>query len=417
MANIITTRAQDSWSANREKLDFSEGIALLDPNENPFTLMTMKYGRKTSGNIKHSWFEDALVAETDTADTVTDSTETVFAVDNIDRWALGDIALVNASKEVLLVTAISNATSGAATITVIHNYGATSGAYTPVSAAIDDAEVLTIIGNAFEQGHDLPTMKSTTEVQMDNYCQDQRTPFGLSEIAAAAAVRGEADWPFQMRKSGISHMRKIEYQNLWGRPMPGDKGLYSGSHNATGDAPAAGGGVWHFLTGGTGFSGTGSDRLTSQAVLTKAEFLTWLRHAFQYGSRQKVAFCSAIFREQLDTWGISNLQTFSSTTVYGIAVAKWVSAHGTILFVTHKMLDTMTVGAAALGGCCFLLDMAEIKWITYSNIGSTRLRTLKPYEADGSTVKKAEFQTISCIEMKNPEKHACMYGMTSVTTV
>lgn len=413
MANIITTRAQDSWSTNREKLDFSEGIALLDPNENPFTLMTMKYGRKTSGNVKHSWFEDVLVPETDTADTVTTTADTVFEIDNIDRWAVGDIALVNASREAMLVTAISDAASGAATITVIRDYGATSGAWTAVAAAIADGATLQIIGNAFEQGHDLPTLKSTKEVQMDNYCQDQRTPFGISEIAAAAAVRGEADWPYQMRKGGISHMRKIELQNLWGRPMPGDKGLFSGTHSAAGDAPATGGGIWHFLTGGTGFTGTGANRLTEQAELTKGEFLTWVRHAFQYGSSKKIGFCSGIFREQLDTWGISNLQTFSTTTVYGIAVAKWVSAHGTILFVTHKMLDGMT----GIGGCCFLLDMAEIKWITYSNIGSTRLRTLKPYEADGSTVKKAEFQTISCIEVKNPEKHACLYGMTSVTTV
>ncbi len=407
MAGVKGVRAQSTFSTNREHLNFAEGIALLDPNENPFTLMAMKFGKKTTGNMKHSWFEDVLVSEVDTADTVASTVTTDIGVDNIDRWAVGDIGMLEASREVVLVTVVSSGT-GAATLTAVRNYGATSGAYTPISVAITDGLDITIIGNAFEQGHALPTLKSTTEVQMNNWCQDVRTPFGLTEIAAAAAVRGEADWPYQMRKSGISHMRKLDWMAMFGRPMPGAGTLYATLNNE----PSTSGGMWHFLTGGTGFSGTGSDRLAEQAVLTKAEFLTWVRHAFQYGSRDKVAFVSGIFREQLDTWGISDLQTFTDTKVYGIDVGKWVSSHGTIAFVTHKMLD----GHTGLGGMCFLIDMAEVKFVTYSNIGSTRLRTLKPYEADGSTVKKAEFQTIATLEVKNPEKHACLYGMTSVTT-
>jgi len=119
-------------------------------------------------------------------------------------------------------------------------------------------------------------------------------------------------------------------------------------------------------------------------------------------------FCAPLFRSALDYWGISKLNTFSSDTKFGIAIAKWVSSHGTIVFVTHKMLTDSTDGNVAI-----LLDMNDIKWITYSNIGSTRMRTLEPYKADGSTVKKAEFQTISCIELKTPKKHGLIYSTLS----
>lgn len=402
MANILTTRAQDSFSTNREKLDFAEGIALLDPNENPFTLMSLKFKKKTSGNIKHSWLYDELVPELDTLNGAATTGETAMTVDNITYFATGDIIRLTASNETVLVTSLTGSV-----LTVVRDYGATSGAYTAKAATVADGAYLQIISNAFEQGHTLPTAKSTTEVQLDNWCQDVRTPFAISEVAAAAAVRGEADWPFQMRKAGITHQRKLELMNLWGHPMPGDKGIYASGTGNT--APAAAGGLMHFLTGGTGFTGTGSDRLVSQAEITKNEFLSFIEAGFEYGSAQKVMFCAPILRTALDYWGISQLNTFSEKTLYGMNVAKWVSSHGTIIFVTHKMLTP----PGSEGAFNFLVDMNDVAIVNYGNIGSTRMRLLDPYAATGETSKKGEFQTISCLEVRVPKKHACLYSVTS----
>jgi hypothetical protein len=408
MAQIRTVRAQDSWATNREKLDFAEGIALLDPNVNPVTLMTMKFNKKKTGNIKHSWFTDELVAETDTVDTTTTAcvtAGTALAVDHYDRWAVGDIMMREKTRETMLVTAI-NSTTG---VTVVRDYGATSGAYTALAGSILDGEVMIKVGNAFEQGSPIPTILSTTEVQMDNYCQDVKTPFGISEVAWAAAVRGEDDWPYQMKKAGITHQRKLEYMNIWGHPMPGDKGIYV---SATGNtAPAAAGGLWHFLTGGTGFSGTGSDRRVSQAEITKAEFLTWVQHSFRYGSSNRVLFAPPLLRTALDSWGIADLQLRPGDEVYGLAVKRWISSHGVITIVTHKMLEQPTGGSA--GATAFMLDMEDLSWVTYNKIGDTRLRELDPHSSDGSTIKEAYYQTIGCIEVKRPEKHGILYGMTS----
>ena len=120
-------------------------------------------------------------------------------------------------------------------------------------------------------------------------------------------------------------------------------------------------------------------------------------------------FGAPILRSALDFWGISKLNTFSEKTLYGMNVAQWVSSHGTIVFVTHKMLkQSLTEGAAN-----FLMDMDDVAIVTYSNIGSTRLRQLDPYAATGKTIKQAEWQTISCLELRVPKKHACLYGVTS----
>lgn len=408
MAQIRTTRAQDSWSTYREKYDFAEGIALLDPNSNPFTLMTMKFNKKTTGNIKHSWFTDELVAETDTVDTTTTScvtAGTAIALDHYDRWAVGDIMMRETTRETMLVTAI-NGTTG---VTVVRDYGATSGAYTALAGSILDGEVMIRLSNAWEQGAPLGTMLSTAEVQMDNWCQDIRTPFGMSEVAYAAAVHGEADWPYQMRKAAIEHQRKIEWAAKFGHPSPGDRGIYVSSTGNT--APATMGGLWHFLTGGTGFSGTGSDRRVSQSEITKAEFLTWVQHCFRYGSSNRVLFAPPLLRTALDAWGIADLQLRPGDSAYGVAVKRWISSHGVVTIVTDKMLEQPPGGSA--GATAFMLDMEDISMVFYNKLGTTRLRELDVYKADGTTAKKAEYQTIVTLEVKQPKKHGVLYGMTS----
>ena len=402
MANVTTVRGRSNLSTNRELLDFAEGISLLDPNENPFTLMSMKFKTKTSGNVKHSWLRDELVPESDTVDTTTAcvTAGTTLYVDNGDRWAIGDIFMREATHETCLITA---RTSDA--LTIVRDYGATSGAYTALADEFDDEDVITWIGNAFEDAFALPALKSTTETQIDNWCQLQRTPWAMGELAQAAAMRGEDDWVFQDRKAAITHLRKLERQHIFGHPMPGDAGIYA----TTNDNPATAGGLLHYLTGGTSFDGTGSDRLVSNASITHQEFLDYLEAIFEYGSSRRVAFVAPLFRSALDYWGISKLNTFSETTKYGMKIATWLSSHGEISFITHKMLKD---AGGDDGAYAFFVDMDDISQVIYQSF-PTQKRTLDPYAADGTMAKKAEWLTCSSLEVREPKKHGCIYGTTS----
>lgn len=402
MANIKGVKGRTDYSTNREMLDFAEDIALLDPNENPFTLMTMKFKTKTSGNIKHSWLNKELIPETDTVDTTSIAASTAgitFTPDNVDRWAVGDIWMRETSKEQVLVESVN------ANLVVERDYGKTSGAYTALADSILDEDVFVFLGNAFEDGAPLPTLRSTKEVQLDNYCQLQRTPWGLGELAAASAVRGEDDWTLEARVSAITHMRKIERQNVFGRPAAGDLSILATANTD----PSASGGLWHFLTGGTGFAGTGSDRLVSNADITQTEFLEYLEALFQYGSGRRVCFCGPILRTALDYWGISKLNTFSETTKYGMKIATWLSSHGDIAFITHKMLGDQ---GGDDGAYAFFVDMDDVSWVIFNGYATHR-RDLKPYESDGTMVKQAEWMTCSCLEVREPKKHGCIYGITS----
>lgn len=396
MAIPRDTRATDDFSTNRIKLDFADGIALLDPNANPFTLITQKLNRGTSGAIKHSWLDDVLQPESTQVTAEEGTAVTQLAVDDATYFAVGDLVMHNQTNEIMLVLA-----AGTTTIEVTRDYGESgTPGYTALADTIDDNDYLTIIGNAFEQGASLPAEKSTVEVEGANYCQDVRTPFGVTEVAAAATVYGENDWAFQMRKAGITHQRKLEWSALFGIPEVGVSTLSAGVDTA----PPMAGGIRYYLD-----LGASTSRKVSQAEITMTEFLDFLEAGFEFGSAEKVMFCSPVLRTALDYWGITKLQTFSEKNVFGMKVATWVSAHGTVKFVTHKMLKD----PGADGAWNFLLDMENIRWIDYANIGSTRLRHLDVYQATGETSKKAEYQTIGCMEFRLPETHAYLKGVTS----
>ncbi len=382
-------------TSDREDTDFETGIALLDPNENPATSVVMDTSKGTVETIDFHWFEDELVPEIDTTNDATVVTATTdIVVDNISRFAVGDIVRVELTGETMLVWGVAVTT--AATIDVTRDYGQSSEGWTSLADSIADGSTLRIIGNAFEQGHPLPTIRSTVEVVYTNYCQDFRTPFGISEVSAAAAHRGEQDWPYQRMKAGITHSRKLELSFWWGKPYAGDKGYYSAS--ALNKNPGVMGGVDHYIR-----EFSPSDQKKDEDEITSEEFQDFMEWVFQYGSSSKVCYCAPRLRTALDRWGISKLNTFTKDTMYGMDVGTWLSSHGTVIFVTHKMF---TKPAATDYYYAFFLDLPEIKYNSYSHIGSTRLRRLKPYEATGETGKKEEYQSIAGIKFGLAPKHA-----------
>lgn len=389
---IVGTRPRTAPSTNREDTDYEMGIALLDPFQNPVTFMTMDMGRDTADTIDFHWFEDEMVPERSatTATTTTGGTTLTFASGTGDRYAIGDLVRHEATDEVMLVTASTTTTVG-----VTRDFGASTESITTLADTVALGDFIMVIGNAFEQGHPLPVVRSTKDIQYDNYCQDERTPVAMSEVAQNAKWRGEDDWPFQKRKAGIWHQRKLEFQGIWGRPYVGDKGQFVTSNTN----PTASGGINHFIQ---------QHGLTNQKLdedeITQDEFQNFMEFVFEYGSGLKFCYCPPALRTALDKWGISKLNTFTSDTVFGMAVAKWLSSHGEIVFITHRMLKFRNSTSDYYYS--FFMDMDELRWKTYRNIGSTRWRPLNVYEATGETSTKGEFQTIGGIKFGQPPHHA-----------
>lgn len=392
------TKAQTNLSSNREKFDFAEQIALLEPDAAKFTTLTMRTNKGTTGATTHRWLDDELQPdEVQIDDSTTYSAGSVtITVDDGNAFAAGDLVMVNASKEIFLVISISTDN-----LTVDRDYGeAGTPGYVARADSISDDAWLTIIGNAFEQGHPLPSIKNFQEVERTNVVQDLRTPFGVTEIVAATDQYGENDWPYQMRKKGVEHLRNLERQNVQGVAVRSDLSLYSSSNTAPGTAA----GIDFYIR-----EYGDSVRQISQTEITQTEFLDALQAMFANGSQNKLLLSSPTLRTAFDFWGISKLNTFVAGTVFGMKINRWESSWGTVSIVTEEILRD----PGSDGETSYFIDLDNVKIVTLQGIGQTRLRMLEPYKATGATIKQAEWNTISCLEVRSAGTHGYITGVTS----
>ncbi len=142
--------------------DVSDIIGLVSPHETPL-LDHLGDPQRSAMSTVHEWLEDSLLPNTDAVDdqTITNpATDTVFTVDNGDRFRIGDQIMLEGKEEVMFVTNI--ATND---LTVVRQYGGS-----PSSNLVDN-DVINIIGNAALEGDDAPTTRFTNRVRKQNYTQ------------------------------------------------------------------------------------------------------------------------------------------------------------------------------------------------------------------------------------------------------
>ncbi len=142
--------------------DVSDIIGLVSPHETPL-LDHLGDPQRSAMSTIHEWLEDSLLPNTDAVDdqTITDpAADTVFTVDNGDRFRIGDQIMLEGKEEVMFVTNIASND-----LTVIRTYGGS-----PSSNLVDN-DVINIIGNAALEGDDAPSTRFTNRVRKQNYTQ------------------------------------------------------------------------------------------------------------------------------------------------------------------------------------------------------------------------------------------------------
>jgi len=120
-------------------------------------------------------------------------TDTNFVVDDASIFRVGDQIQVDASREVMFVTAVDTGTN---TLTVTRGYGGTT------AEPLADNQVLHILGNAALEGADRPTSRFTNRSRQRNYTQIFTAGVEVSGSQQAArqhALRDEADYQKQQR--------------------------------------------------------------------------------------------------------------------------------------------------------------------------------------------------------------------------
>src|SRR4051812_48457853 len=144
--------------------DISDLVAIASPHETPL-LDALGDPARVARSTVHEWLEDALLPNTDAINDATyanATTDTSFVVDHADRFRVGDQIQIDASAEVMLVTAVNTGTS---TLTVVRGYGGST------AAALADNQVLHILGNAALEGDAADTARFASRSRKTNYTQ------------------------------------------------------------------------------------------------------------------------------------------------------------------------------------------------------------------------------------------------------
>lgn len=381
MPQVTGVRDTNNILAAKMKIDMSEKIALLQPSATPLTVFTKraKGATQSAKNPKFSWMEDDLGARWDAINNGAgyDNVATSMAVDNGDYFSTGDIVKVPRTGEVLLVTAVATNT-----LTVKRGYGVTA------AAALVDNDPIVIIGNVNEEGSGTRTLKSTVELEVFNYTQIFKTPFGVTNTQNATDMYGGQDLSYQQKKKGIEHMVDMERAFLFGEK----KIDVTGSHPKRSTA-----GLLSFLN---------QNNYDAGGALTQSEFDQNIAEvAFRYGSSEKLMLCSARVLSVINGWATGKLQIEQGEDTFGLSITKYVTPFGILNLVYHPLLE-----GAVYGGYGVVLDVENIKNRPLQG-RDTKLET--NIQANDEDQRKDQYLTESGLEVRLPKTHAVITGVTS----
>lgn len=365
-------------AGHRLRIDMSEKIAELEPNASPLITLTKKMKRRrVVTNPEFSWMEQDPGNRWDAINNA--NSATVWTVGNAGYFRVGDIVQVPRTTEVVLVTAVDNTGN---TITVKREWGDSN------TASLVNGDPIVIIGNANEEGAKLREIKTTEPVKKTNYTQILRTPVGVTNTLAATSTYGPKAMAYYRHLDGINHAIDME-RTMW----LGKKGkdIHNGKHRRTT------GGILEFLTENVLEVSANSGGLTEQA------FTEWLEDVFRYGSSEKILFACGRLCTIIDLWAQNKLKTVPGERTYGVKIKEYVSSHGTLYIVKHKLFE-----GAVYGGMGVILDMNNVAYCPLKG-RDTKLLTGRQ-DPDEDAVKD-EYITEFGVEVRLPKTHAIIKGV------
>lgn len=368
---LLTGTEQSTDNTDNNPRDMDAGVAELEPNVAPLLVLLNKLGKEPATNPKIEWLEDESMPRITTLSASAASNATSFGV-TADYFRAGDVVRFTAGGFAIVVTA-----------TAAGSISGTKIGGTAQASAASSAEVY-IVSNANAEGATLREIKYPQLVTASNYCQNLRTPFGVTGTEQATKHYGGDERARLQNKFGKEHARNIEQT------------LFFGARDLKSTNQRFCGGVKEFIS---------TNVTNDSGGLTEAEWQTFLKSGFRYGSERKVAFCSPTAVAALEGYARSNLKVEKSLMgeKYGIQMSTYISGQGIVDVVMHRDWNDSSV----YGGYIFLLDIDALK---FKPLRDTKLLTNR--QAPDYDGFKDEYLTEFSLEVKHERRHALLTGIT-----
>lgn len=375
------TRGTASILGNRQVIDISHKIHLLEPSSYPLvTLLNSLDGVKPAHNPTVRWMEDELEPRTDLLNGAVAANIAALTVDNGGWWRVNDIGHCPRTGENFRVTAVAGNV-----LTVTRSWG-------PVAnAAMVDDEPLWNLGPAQREGDTSRALLSTLEVEQSNRTQIVRTPFGTTNTQSATDLYDGNDFDYQAKKSAIEHAVSIERTLIFGQ---------TATATVAGQPLRTMSGILEFIR---------TNRRDVNGVLTEMEFDAFCEPVFRYnGTDQILLIASGRVIQAINNFAKEKMDTVPMAESYGLNLQSYVSPFGRVLLAYHRQL----VGTI-YSGYGIALDMDRI-WLRPlrggRSSGNLAVRVTN-IQANDEDSRRDEYLSELSLEFQNEKAHGLLTGV------
>ena len=382
---------------NLNALSFAQAITRLMPNGTaPLFGLTSLLKDETASNIEHGYFSKTMIfpSVTSTAgDLVGATTLTVNAYTDI---VPGDLILNERTGEVILVTATPTTT----TLTVQRAVG------TVAAAAINAADVMRTVGNAFEEGSVRPSAVAIIAARYVNNTQIFRNSWAVTKTAAAIPqIAGSGYVSESKQDCAALHAMAIEKALFFGQKFMGTR---NGQPFHTMEGLVAR--VNAAASGNVTTLGATTNWTQFEAALDKTlETVTDpkggnIRTVFVGGTARRVIHNIARLN--------STYQITTAETGWGLQIDTIRTPRGTFEMIEHPLFN-------AYGGASMWAKMAVIADLNAFSLAYLRKTSDAGYNAAGALVDNgvdAEGGTLTTeltCTIKNPAAFGVLYNFTA----
>ena len=384
---------------NLNALSFAQAITRLMPNGTaPLFGLTSLLKDETASNIEHGYFSKTMIfpSVTSTAgDLVGAATLTVNAYTDI---VPGDLILNERTGEVILVTATPTTT----TLTVQRAVG------TVAAAAINAADVMRTVGNAFEEGSVRPSAVAIIAARYVNNTQIFRNSWAVTKTAAAIPqIAGSGYVSESKQDCAALHAMAIEKALFFGQKFMGTRN----------------GQPFHTMEGIVArVNAAASGNVTTLGATTNwTQFETALDKTLETVTDPKGGNIRTVFVGGTARRVIHNIARLNSTyqittaeTGWGLQIDTIRTPRGTFEMIEHPLFN-------AYGGASMWAKMAVIADLNAFSLAYLRKTSDAGYNAAGALVDNgvdAEGGTLTTeltCTIKNPAAFGVLYNFTAAS--
>jgi hypothetical protein len=327
---VTAAESTHNTTSSRAVRDVADRIAYLDPNAAPLTLILQKARKKSVSNSKFEWIEKELQNRWDQVNGAHTSGDTTVAVDNGEYFRAGDLVKVSTTHEVMLVTSVSGDD-----LTVVRSVGDADGT---AAAAIGDNADIVIIGTAHPEGGSLSAVKSHVESYPYNYTQIHKTSFSVTGSEDQSENYTGKDRPRLRAEMAIQHKLDLERSAIFG-----ERALSTSGGDSTNQPRRFSGGLLYYLN---------KNIKSSVGTLTEPELEDWLQDVFHHTASgdSRLLLAAPLICSVFDQFGMGRIQVAPKEKTFGVAIREFVTTHGTLNIVKHRLLESGVSGTVGYGG-------------------------------------------------------------------